>query len=301
MGWCFHYLPFFLMDRQLFLHHYLPALYFSILLLCVTFDLLCRFMPNRYRLAALILVSTVAIYVFKTRAPLAYGSEWSRSECEASKLLKTWDYDCYQFPISYDTYKPYHPSRSVEDLTGRIIDPPVAQQPPQQQEPAHSEDKPHDFLEHLLPHNPAPVDQEQGKQQEIHQELSKEADKANVVVDSPLQNENKEAKAPERVHNQDSVPVNDKLAPPEGKHKAEPAPLPAAGEENKAPKVQHPAKELAVEASIPDEQDLDAGDFSSDLMSADEENPGGEDDAIPATGGDQEGDDIELEADDLKP
>ncbi|KAI8818426.1 Dolichyl-phosphate-mannose-protein mannosyltransferase-domain-containing protein [Fimicolochytrium jonesii] len=31
-GWLLHYLPFFLMTRQLFLHHYLPSLYFSILL-----------------------------------------------------------------------------------------------------------------------------------------------------------------------------------------------------------------------------------------------------------------------------
>ncbi|GJJ68654.1 dolichyl-phosphate-mannose-protein mannosyltransferase [Entomortierella parvispora] len=104
MGWCYHYLPFFLMDRQLFLHHYLPALYFSILLLAVTFDLGCRFLPNRFRVLAMILVASTAIYVFRSYAPLTYGSEWTRSECEASKVLKTWDYDCNQYPTDYAQY-----------------------------------------------------------------------------------------------------------------------------------------------------------------------------------------------------
>ncbi|KAF9174593.1 hypothetical protein BGX21_006708 [Mortierella sp. AD011] len=143
MAWCYHYLPFFLMGRQLFLHHYLPALYFAILLFCVTFDLACRFIPNRYRIAALVVVSLTAIYVFRARSSLVYGSEWTWGQCESSKLLKTWDYDCYQFPMSYDDYKTKH-------MVGRIIDPPAPE----------SDNKPHDFLEHLLPHAPEPQDAE---------------------------------------------------------------------------------------------------------------------------------------------
>ncbi|KAG0204711.1 hypothetical protein BGX28_003416 [Mortierella sp. GBA30] len=138
MGWCYHYLPFFLMDRQLFLHHYLPALYFAILMLCVTFDLACRFIPNRYRLAALIVVSSIAILVFRSRAPLTYGSEWTRSQCEGSRMLKTWDYDCYQYPESYAQYKTFEPPRPEDQDVGRIVQ--------------EATDKPHDFLEHLLPH-----------------------------------------------------------------------------------------------------------------------------------------------------
>lgn len=30
LGWFLHYFPFFLMSRQLFLHHYFPALYFAV-------------------------------------------------------------------------------------------------------------------------------------------------------------------------------------------------------------------------------------------------------------------------------
>lgn len=104
MGWCYHYLPFFLMNRQLFLHHYLPALYFAILLLAVTFDLACRFMPNRFRLLSMILIASTAIYVYRSYSPLTYGSEWTKSECESSKVLSTWDYDCNQYPTEYSQY-----------------------------------------------------------------------------------------------------------------------------------------------------------------------------------------------------
>ncbi|KAG0024937.1 hypothetical protein BGZ81_007538 [Podila clonocystis] len=144
MAWFYHYIPFFLMGRQLFLHHYLPALYFAILLLCVTFDLACRFIPNKYRMGALVLVSTVAILVFRARAPLAYGSEWTRSQCEASKILKTWDYDCWQYPEAISTYRANE--EALRQQMGRIVDPTAREQK------LHNGDKPHDFLEHVLPH-----------------------------------------------------------------------------------------------------------------------------------------------------
>ncbi|KAF9168129.1 hypothetical protein DFQ26_001305 [Actinomortierella ambigua] len=126
MAWAYHYLPFFLMGRQLFLHHYLPALYFGILLFCVTFDLACRFIPNRHRVIALVLISSIAIYVFRARAPLVYGSNWTRNDCLASKLLDTWDYDCTQYPETYDFYQSQSaPGTVVPDpMVGRIIDPP---------------------------------------------------------------------------------------------------------------------------------------------------------------------------------
>ncbi|CAO3571689.1 unnamed protein product [Mortierella alpina] len=183
MGWCYHYLPFFLMDRQLFLHHYLPALYFAILMLCVTFDLACRFIPNRYRLAALLVVSTIAILVFRARAPLTYGSQWTRSQCEGSKMLKTWDYDCYQFPETYAQYKP--DATPLAPMTGRIVQQPEQMQPQQQQQQQQQStegaDKPHDFFEHLMPHSEEGKDasssslpKEKGKGKEEEEEEGKE-------------------------------------------------------------------------------------------------------------------------------
>ncbi|KAF9428432.1 hypothetical protein BGZ94_002415 [Podila epigama] len=105
MGWIFHYFPFFLMDRQLFLHHYLPALYFSILLLGVTIDVGFRFIPSRARILAVIIIGSAAIYIFSVLSPLAYGLEWTRTDCEAAKQRKTWDFDCQQYPTDYAAYK----------------------------------------------------------------------------------------------------------------------------------------------------------------------------------------------------
>lgn len=49
-GWAVNYLPFFLMDKTLFLYHYLPALTFQILLLPAVLqhlsELLCRYVPQ---------------------------------------------------------------------------------------------------------------------------------------------------------------------------------------------------------------------------------------------------------------
>lgn len=47
-GWAVNYLPFFLMEKTLFLYHYLPALTFQILLIPVVLqhlnDHLCRYL-----------------------------------------------------------------------------------------------------------------------------------------------------------------------------------------------------------------------------------------------------------------
>lgn len=49
-GWAVNYLPFFLMEKTLFLYHYLPALTFQILLLPVVLqhisEHLCRYGPS---------------------------------------------------------------------------------------------------------------------------------------------------------------------------------------------------------------------------------------------------------------
>ncbi|KAJ2886566.1 Protein O-mannosyltransferase 2, partial [Coemansia aciculifera] len=41
-GWVLHYVPFFAMGRVTYIHHYLPALYFAILLLAFEIDHFCR-------------------------------------------------------------------------------------------------------------------------------------------------------------------------------------------------------------------------------------------------------------------
>ncbi|KAI0314327.1 glycosyltransferase family 39 protein [Amylostereum chailletii] len=91
-GWALHYFPFFLMRRQLFLHHYLPALYFAVLLLCAVFDFLTSTLRPRVRLQIAAVVAVVAIWNFSIFSPLVYGSPWTRKACQDAQWLKTWDF-----------------------------------------------------------------------------------------------------------------------------------------------------------------------------------------------------------------
>ncbi|TGJ83354.1 hypothetical protein E0Z10_g5421 [Xylaria hypoxylon] len=111
LGWAFHYFPFFLMGRQLFLHHYFPALFFAVLALCQIYDFLtARFaipgirenqIVNKVGVVALLAISAI---VFALYAPLSYGNAWTKSECQRVKLFDTWDWDCNAFLESYDAY-----------------------------------------------------------------------------------------------------------------------------------------------------------------------------------------------------
>lgn len=104
LGWGFHYFPFFLMARQLFLHHYLPALYFAIMALCQISDHIFhrvtelpfakRPTVGRGFVAAFLALS---ITVFMFYSPLAYGNAWTKDACNKVKLFDTWDWDCNNF------------------------------------------------------------------------------------------------------------------------------------------------------------------------------------------------------------
>jgi dolichyl-phosphate-mannose-protein mannosyltransferase len=116
LGWALHYFPFFLMARQLFLHHYFPALYFAIIALCQTYD----FMFSRFSLGPLrqpvvrqtaaVAFLAIAIFVFTQYAPLTYGNQWTQDECKRVKLFDTWDWDCNTFHTSYEAYANAPPS-----------------------------------------------------------------------------------------------------------------------------------------------------------------------------------------------
>ncbi|KAJ8110928.1 hypothetical protein ONZ43_g5744 [Nemania bipapillata] len=111
LGWAFHYFPFFLMGRQLFLHHYFPALFFAVLALCQIYDFVTARFPvpgvrenpivNKVGVVALLAVSAT---VFALYSPLSYGNAWTKSECQRVKFFDTWDWDCNTFLESYDAY-----------------------------------------------------------------------------------------------------------------------------------------------------------------------------------------------------
>ena len=104
LGWALHYFPFFLMSRQLFLHHYFPALYFAIIAFCQVFD----FTTNRIGslglknrpsigLGGMGIFLVLSIITFTLYAPLAYGNKWTKDACKSVKVLDTWDWDCNNF------------------------------------------------------------------------------------------------------------------------------------------------------------------------------------------------------------
>ncbi|KAF1958862.1 PMT-domain-containing protein [Byssothecium circinans] len=137
LGWAFHYFPFYLMARQLFLHHYLPALYFAIIAFCQMYD----FVAYRFNglglkqypaigQAAAIGIMAVVITVFTVYAPLAYGNAWTRDQCNSVKLFGTWDWDCNNFLTSYDEYNNIVPATSVADVpSSPVADISAAEQP----------------------------------------------------------------------------------------------------------------------------------------------------------------------------
>ncbi|KAF2022211.1 glycosyltransferase family 39 protein [Aaosphaeria arxii CBS 175.79] len=152
LGWAFHYFPFYLMARQLFLHHYLPALYFAIMALCQTYDFVS------YRFSALGLKKypaigqaagigflAIAITVFTIYSPIAYGNAWTKDACNSVKLFGSWDWDCNTFLNSYEAYNsqtivpdvsavPSSAAPAVPQPPPPYVEQHQQQQPPQQQQ-----------------------------------------------------------------------------------------------------------------------------------------------------------------------
>ena len=95
LGWALHYVPFYLMGRQLFLHHYFPALYFAILLACSVFDLVTANLRPRVRLQIAAVLLLIAIWNYAYFSPLVYGNPWTKAKCRNAQWLKTWDFSWY--------------------------------------------------------------------------------------------------------------------------------------------------------------------------------------------------------------
>lgn len=145
LGWALHYFPFFLMQRQLFLHHYFPALYFAIIALCQVFDFATARVagfglkenPIVNRVSALSFL-VLSMVVFGLFSPLAYGNAWTKADCNRVKLFSTWDFDCNTFLDSYDAYSSLPavpaaqtPQQSISSQPPPPVEFPVAGQPAQ--------------------------------------------------------------------------------------------------------------------------------------------------------------------------
>ncbi|XP_028664461.1 protein O-mannosyl-transferase 1 [Erpetoichthys calabaricus] len=96
-GWAINYLPFFTMEKTLFLYHYLPALTFKILLFPImlqhTYDHVISLPAYRHGFGALVLAWFSSVYmVYVTFSPLTYGQpSLSAAELGALRWKDSWD------------------------------------------------------------------------------------------------------------------------------------------------------------------------------------------------------------------
>ncbi|RKO98086.1 LOW QUALITY PROTEIN: PMT-domain-containing protein [Caulochytrium protostelioides] len=86
-AWAFHYLPFFVMSRQLFLHHYLPAFYFSVLLLGTVFHAVTFRWAPKMQWASMTVIAVLLACAF------TYGLEQNPGTCNSLKWRSKWDFD----------------------------------------------------------------------------------------------------------------------------------------------------------------------------------------------------------------
>ncbi|KTF74403.1 hypothetical protein cypCar_00038878, partial [Cyprinus carpio] len=96
-GWAVNYLPFFLMEKTLFLYHYLPALTFKILQIPVVIEHLyihvLRSPAQRKAFGGVILGVLCSVYVsYHNLSPLTYGQPaLSSDELAALRWRESWD------------------------------------------------------------------------------------------------------------------------------------------------------------------------------------------------------------------
>jgi dolichyl-phosphate-mannose-protein mannosyltransferase len=93
-AWLLHWLPFFTMKRQLFLHHYMPSLYFAMLISIVAFEYATKRLSNTYRYSIATAVATIYLYMFWYYSPITYGLDWNPDTCDKSRLRSSWDFNC---------------------------------------------------------------------------------------------------------------------------------------------------------------------------------------------------------------
>ncbi|KAJ2232564.1 Protein O-mannosyltransferase 2 [Coemansia sp. RSA 1722] len=90
-GWALHYLPFFLMGRVTYLHHYLPALFFGILLLVYQiYHVSIWYLKERgVRRVLYTSVATIA-FVFWWFSPLTYGWDKPIKQLKGMQWTSSW-------------------------------------------------------------------------------------------------------------------------------------------------------------------------------------------------------------------
>ncbi|KAK6845146.1 dolichyl-phosphate-mannose--protein mannosyltransferase [Apiospora arundinis] len=90
LGWFLHYLPFVVMARVTYVHHYYPALYFAILTLGFLVDFMVRTQkkPIQYAVYGTLYTVIIGLYIFFM--PICWGMTGPNKEYSYMKWLDSW-------------------------------------------------------------------------------------------------------------------------------------------------------------------------------------------------------------------
>jgi dolichyl-phosphate-mannose-protein mannosyltransferase len=96
-GWFLHYMPFFIMGRVLYLHHYLPALYISALGIPFLYDYYVEGKSRIRQTTIYLAIVFTVVGLFIYFSPFSFGFNW------ASDLMsgRSWrvDWQVMDYPI----------------------------------------------------------------------------------------------------------------------------------------------------------------------------------------------------------
>lgn len=90
VGWFLHYIPFFIMGRVLYVHHYFPALWFAILVAGFLFDYATSGLPKNIRLIAFILAYVAVTAAFINFSAFTFGMDGEAGQWHRLKWLNSW-------------------------------------------------------------------------------------------------------------------------------------------------------------------------------------------------------------------
>jgi len=93
-GWVFHYVPFLIMGRVTYLHHYLPTLYFAVLMIGHMMDhfiFSARRLNEKIKTGVFIISSAVIVGVFWWFRGVAFGIDGPVQDHWGLQWRKSWN------------------------------------------------------------------------------------------------------------------------------------------------------------------------------------------------------------------
>ncbi|TPX65618.1 dolichyl-phosphate-mannose---protein mannosyltransferase [Chytriomyces confervae] len=91
LGWFLHYLPFFIMGRVMYLHHYFPALYFAIILFAFVVDHVAKKTGRMVHAVILLAFTAAVVAVFIQFSDFVFGMDGPATQWAHLKWFSTWN------------------------------------------------------------------------------------------------------------------------------------------------------------------------------------------------------------------